>query len=271
MINCILLIFSLAAAGSYAALAESVTVWGLLGVFALGYLAANLLFVLFLTVVSLLLPRLGPDEGIEKQHRLCRWLVKYGVHWLLFFTGVRARVSGLEKMPEGPFLYVSNHRSGFDPLLAMDYLRDYNISFISKPSNLQIPIVGPIVRHAGYLAIDRENNREALKTILLAADYLKRGVCNIGIYPEGTRSRTGELLPFHAGSFKIAQRAGSAVVVACTYGAEKGKRRSFPFGTAASIEILETIDAERARSMSSNELAEEARSLIERRLQEIGQ
>ena len=262
------LIICLAATGLWAALAASVSVWCLLGVFALSFLAVNLLFALLFTVNSWLLPRLKPGEGIEKPRRLSRWICAATAQWLCGYAGVRPHLSGLEKLPEGPFLFVSNHRSMFDPLIVMGWLDKYHISFVSKPSNLEIPIAGITARHVGFLAIDRENNREALKTILQAADYLRRGVCSIGIYPEGTRSKSREMLPFHAGSFKIAQKAGVPVAVACTRGTENAKKRLFLRPTPAYLEILEVIDAERAKAMSTNELAEEARRLIRARLDE---
>ena len=133
-------------------------------------------------------------------------------------------------------------------------------------SNLKIPIAGVIAKNAGFLPIDRENNREALKTILQAAEYLKKGVCNMGIYPEGTRSRTGEMLPFHAGSFKIAQRAGAPVVVACVRGSEKVKRPHLFKSVDVYLDILEVIPAEQVKAMSTNELADYSRSLMEQQL-----
>lgn len=268
MIFLYFLIFCLLTTGIYAALAASVTVWSLLGVFALSFLAANLIFALLFTVNSLLLPRLEPGRPIEKQHRFSRWICEAVAQWLCGYAGVRVRLSGLEKLPEGPFLFVCNHRSMFDPLVVMGWMARWNISFVSKPSNLEIPIAGITARHVGFLAIDRENNREALKTILQAADYLKRGVCSVGIYPEGTRSKTHEMLPFHAGSFKIAQKANVPVAVACIRGSENVKKRLFFRPTPVCLEILELIDAERVKSMGTNELADEARRVIRQRLDE---
>lgn len=262
------LIFCLAVTGLYAALAASVTVWSVLGVFALSFLGANLLFALTFWLNSLLLPRLAPGEGIQRQHAFSRRICSAVAQWLGGYAGVRVHITGQEKLPDGPFLFVSNHRSMFDPLTVMGWLDKYNISFVSKPSNLVLPVAGITARHAGFLAIDRENNREALKTILQAADYLKRGVCNIGIYPEGTRSKTREMLPFHAGSFKIAQKAGVPVAVACTHGTENVKKRLFLRPTPVYIDILAVIDAERVKAMGTNDLAEEARRLIQTRLDE---
>ena len=151
-------------------------------------------------------------------------------------------------------------------MIVMDKLRDSNISFISKPENMAIPIVGKVLYGAGFLAIDRENDRNALKTILTAADYLKRDLCSIGIYPEGTRSKTGELLPFHAGSFKIAQRAKVPVVVACVRGSEKSQVVN-PFRpNKVRLEILGVIPAETVSASRTDALAEQARELIQARL-----
>lgn len=269
MIFLYFLLFTLLVAGLYAALAPAVTVWSLLGAAALGFLGANLLFAIVFVGNWLLLPRLKPDEGIEKQRPLSHWICTSVGQFLCGYAGVRVHVTGLEKLPEGPFLFVSNHRSIFDPLVVMGWLDKYNISFISKPSNFKLSLIGLTARHAGYLAIDRTNDRAALKTILQAADYLKRGVCSIGIYPEGTRNKgDGLLLPFHAGSFKIAQRAGVPVAVVCTRGTEKVHKTLFFYRTPVYLDVLEVIDAERVKAMKTVELADYTRALLERKLTE---
>lgn len=253
-------IFTLLVTGAYLLLAAHATVWGALLTALLGFLGANVLFALFFWVNSLL----QKDQPLEKQSRVCRWTCRSVGRWLGGWAGMRVHITGREKLPEGePFLFVSNHRSMFDPLLVIGYLPEYNISFVSKPSNLELPIAGITAKKAGFLAIDRENNREALKTILQAADYLKRGICNIGIYPEGTRNRTQELLPFHAGSFKIAQKAGVPVVVASVRGTEHVKDCLFFKRTPVYLNILECIDAETVKSMSTPELADHAKAIIE--------
>ena len=166
----------------------------------------------------------------------------------------------------GRFLYVCNHRSGFDPVIVMDKLRRYEISFISKPSNMKLPLIGRVAYAAGFLAIDRENDRNALRTILTAADYMKRDICSMGIYPEGTRSRTGELLPFHAGSLKAAQKAKVPIVVACCSGGEKIMKRKGFGGTKVYLDILEVIPAETVCGMKTTELSERIQGAIRENL-----
>ena len=172
-------------------------------------------------------------------------------------------------LPEGErFLFVCNHRTLFDPLMVMGWLGKWQIAFISKPENLAIPLVGPAARTACFLAIDRENDRAALRTILTAVDYMKRDLCSVGIYPEGTRSRDGQLLPFHSGSFKIAQRAKAPLVIACVHGTEE-LRHGFCFRPHECwLEILETLPAERVGAMSTQQLADYSRELMEKRLKE---
>ena len=99
-----------------------------------------------------------------------------------------------------------------------------------------------------------------------AADYIKRDVCSIGIYPEGTRSRDGVLLPFHAGSFKIAQKANVPLAVACIRGSENITKNALRRVTDVYLDILELIPAERVKEMTTHELADYSRGLIKRHL-----
>ena len=228
------------------------------------FLLLHFLFVLFFWLISLPVPA---DQPIDRRHPLICWGVANGISVLDFYFGVRLQITGLEKIPsDGRFLYVCNHRSAFDPVIVMDKLRRYEISFISKPSNMAIPMIGRVGHAAGYLGIDRENDRNALRTILTAADYMKCNFCSIGIYPEGTRSKTKELLPFHSGSLKIAQKAKAPIVVACCQGSENIKRLRIISGTKVRLDILETIPAETVCSMKTTELSAHIVDLIQQHL-----
>ncbi len=263
----LLSLFLLFAAAVSAAVALALGAWWLgLLCFVPAFLLA---LVLYLLVVRLLTRKtdLSRPDAVQNPH--ARWGVWQVGQMLCALGGVRPVITGTGKLPETErFLFVSNHRSMFDPLMVMGYLEKWNIQFISKPSNLKIPLVGSSARTAGILAIDRENDREALKTILTAADYLRRGLCSVGIYPEGTRTRTGELLPFHSGSFKIAQRAKAPLVIACVHGTEKAKRGYFLHPHRCYLEILECLPAEDVKARNTQELAAHSRELIENCLKE---
>ena len=228
------------------------------------FISLHVLFLLTMAVTALFIDMKKP---IEKQNAVCRWGAKFSCFIVCFYFGIDLKVSGSEKLPEeGRFLMVCNHRSMFDPLTAIHAFSKFDLAFVSKPSNLRIPVVGPVMYGIGCLGIDRENDRNALKTILQTADYIKRDVCSMVIYPEGTRSKDSSLLPFHAGSFKAGQRAGVPLVIACSKGTEK-VRKNFPFRrTVVELEILEVMDAESVKSSSTAELAGHSRSLMEKAL-----
>ena len=230
------------------------------------FVAVNLLFIVFWYAVAVIAGKRGP---VENQSPICRHGCAIIAEWLCAWGRVHAVISGQELLPEeGRFLWVCNHRSAFDPVVTADRLRRYNIAFLSKPSNLALWGIGRLAWGAGFLAIDRENDREALKAILKAADFLKRGVCSIGLYPEGTRTKTGKLLPFHAGSFKIAQRGNVPIVLAVIQGTENvGK--NFPFRrTDVQLDVLEVIPAEKVKALNTQDLSTYCRNRIAEHLGE---
>jgi len=197
----------------------------------------------------------------------------FGAWWIsnlcCTYGMVKVTVTGKEKIPAGErFLMVSNHRSGFDPLVVLSSMREFGIAFISKESNMKIPMCGNIAYGAGFLGSDRENDRNALRTILTAADYMKKDFCSMFVYPEGTRSKGCEMLPFHAGSFKIAQRANAPLVIVATEGTEKLKENAFRRRTNVRLEVLEVLDAATVKRMSTAELSEYTRNKLEEKLGE---
>ncbi len=225
------------------------------------FVLLHAVYLLFFWLVSLTVPM---DRPLKKQNPLCRFACRTVIPLINFYAGLRIRISGTELLPtEQRFLLVCNHRSIFDPLVVMDRLSRYNISFVSKPSNLRIPFAGRIAYAAGFLAIDRENDRNALKTILTAADYLKRGICSMGIYPEGTRSKTAEMLPFHAGSLKIAQKAKAPIVVSAIHGSEKIRHFRLFSGIPVQMNILEVIPAETVCALKTTDLSDRIRAVIQ--------
>jgi len=231
------------------------------------FLLLNLLYLMVAWVATWFVNQQKP---LTKQSSICRTGCVYVAYLLNVYGWVRVHVRGAEKLPDPErFLLVCNHRSMFDPMVIADKLRKFNISFISKPSNMRIPFVGRMSYGAGYLPIDRENDRKALSTILTAADYLKKNICSMAIYPEGSRSKTEELLPFHAGSFKIAQRANVPLVISSVRGTEKIKENVFRRRTDVYLDILEVIPAEKVKAMSTAELAAYSSRIIGENLKTI--
>ena len=133
--------------------------------------------------------------------------------FILWITGAKVTVIGEENVPKDQaVLYVANHRSYFDILLTYSRCRDLT-GFVAKKEMLNYPFLRTWMKRVYCLFLDRDNIREGLKTILTAIDQVKNGI-SVFIFPEGTRNKGDELslLPFHAGSFKIAEKSGCPIV-----------------------------------------------------------
>lgn len=205
-------------------------------------LGACFAYILFLTVAALLVDK---NREYTQDSPFYRHLLYGATACAIRLLHIRIGVWGMEKLPQnGRFLLVCNHRSNFDPILTWQILRKYNLAFVSKPENFGIPIFGRFIRRCCFLAIDRENPKNALVTIREAASLLENDEVNVAIYPEGTRSKDCVLLPFHNGVFKIAQRANVPIVVAAIQGTEQIHKNWYRGRTRVQFEILETIPSE---------------------------
>ena len=224
------------------------------------FVAWFLLYVLFLLIVSLCTDTKKEYDSRSKFYR-GNIIIMVGI--ILSFFRVKVKVKGAGLIPaDTRWLLVGNHRSMFDPIATLWALRKHELSFVAKPSIFKIPIAKPFITREFFLSIDRENNREALKTILQAADYLKRGVCSVGIYPEGTRSKTCALLPFHNGVFKIAQKAEAPIVVLCITGTEKISQRT-PFQrTDVYLDVLDAFPTQGVKETKTEMIGTAVRHLI---------
>ena len=212
-------------------------------------------------IVSLFLPKREP----KREHPFLRAVAIRVVEESMLFGRIRVRVEGLEKLdPDGQYLFVSNHTSNFDPMLGMVYLARFRPIYVTKPSNMKIPLGGPFMHVMRYQGIDRENPRNALKTlnrcIELARDPKVR--YSVGIYPEGTRSRTGVLLPFHEGVFMVARNAPLPVAVLSCEGL-RPLTKNFPRKrTDVTIRVCEVIPAEEAAALHTRELSDRVRRIL---------
>lgn len=112
---------------------------------------------------------------------------------------------------------MSNHQSQLDIPVLETVLEPYNIRFLAKKSLFNIPFFGWGIRILGYVPIEREDPREGLKSIFLCLERLKEGY-SLVVFPEGTRSKTGELLPFKLGGFLIPLKAKVKVVPVTIWG-----------------------------------------------------
>ncbi|HEV2751707.1 MAG TPA: lysophospholipid acyltransferase family protein [Gemmatimonadales bacterium] len=138
------------------------------------------------------------------------WATNDWSRQLLRAAGTPVRVAGIERIPQGPVVYASNHSSMFD-IWALAATLPGSVRLVAKQELARIPLLGRAMVTAGHVMIDREHPRRALAAYERAADVIRSGVSAV-VFPEGTRSRTGELLPFKNAPFGLAIAAQVPVV-----------------------------------------------------------
>ncbi len=237
--------------------------WWIVPIFCGAFVGAIVLFLLILLALSLFFSKKKP---VTKPKPFCAFMIRITMKWLMQLFRVHISLEGIEKLPNEACVLVSNHRSDFDPMTVLAVLKGRRIAYISKEANFKIPIVGNFIHHAGFLAIDRGNGMRAMRTLQQAADLMTGEGIDVGIYPEGTRSKTGELLRFRPGAFVVAKKAEAPVAVMVTEGTEKIPK-NIPFrSTKVRLRIIGVIDKETVLSEENNVLSARVREMIEKEL-----
>jgi 1-acyl-sn-glycerol-3-phosphate acyltransferase len=129
----------------------------------------------------------------------------------LWLSRARVEIDGLENIDLNyPQIFVANH-SGLHDILSLAAYLPIQFRWVAKKALFKVPFMGWHMQHSGYIPIDRDNPREAAKSIVEAARVIRNGV-NAIAFPEGTRSRTGKLGTFRSGAFALALRTGIPLV-----------------------------------------------------------
>ena len=250
----VLLIYSvLSAAGAVitALSADISPVFGILLFF--GFLLG--LLILHVAAVILSSFFINPEKLPEK-NGFHRFVTLSTIDIMLTGMRIRVRVNGREKLPSVPFVYVSNHLSVFDPMIAMLYLRKHRLAFVSKKENIQIIGAGRFMLASGCTSLDRDNNRAAAKAILTAVENVTSGKNSMGIYPEGKSNKHPEktkLLPFHHGSFRIALKAKAPLVIAVIGNTRKAMKQLF---TTIDLDIVKVLEYDEYKDLSTAQLSD---------------
>lgn len=180
-----------------------------------------ILFVVLFCILSLfMLPFTWIVGKIDKKRGdyLSLRYVQWGFKGVMFLGGQKITVIGKENIPtDRPVLYIGNHRSILDIVASYAFVPTLT-GYIAKDSIEKLPVISIWMKRLYCLFMKRDDLKQSLQVILTAIDYIKQGV-SICIFPEGTRNKTAEpVQPFHAGSFKPAEKTGCPIVpMAITY------------------------------------------------------
>lgn len=140
-------------------------------------------------------------------------------------AGVRVRVVGKENIPAGQAcIFMSNHVSNMDPPVLLPEVPWMSSVFLKKEL-MKIPLLGTAMRMGKYVPVARGHQREdAVRSVEAAKEALRAGL-HITVFPEGTRSPDGQLLPFKKGAFFLAAETGAPMVPVALFGTAKMMRK----------------------------------------------
>ena len=195
----------------------------------------------------------------EKDSKFYRTMLHLFVDAILPLARVTIKTQGLEKTPkDGRFMLVCNHIDNLDPAFLLTCFRDSQLAFISKREVQGYFLVGKLMHKILCQPINRENDREALKTILKCIQILKEDKASIAVFPEGYIHKDKKLHQFRSGVFKIATKTKVPIVV-CTIRDSRfvlGKLKKLQ-PSSVDVRLLQVIQPEEYENLTTVELGEQ--------------
>jgi len=223
-------------------------------------LVASWVFSYVFTVGALTVLHAMWTGRIERLYRGAVWCVRVG----LGMAGVTLEVGGEENLlPDRQCIYMANHQSNIDPPLLFVVLPE-RIAMMGKKQLWSIPVLGTALRLGDFVAVHREVKEEAKASVEEALQTLKRSGVSLAVYPEGTRTYDGRLLPFKRGVFLLAIRSGLPIVPLTLQGATevmpKGRWEIHP-GTIR-VTVHPVVETEGMAEEGRHKLADQVRTTI---------
>ena len=226
-----------------------------------GFVGLALIYFLFLWLCCSLVDMEKPQE---KDSKLFRFLFVRTAQAVTQILLMKIHTQGLEKLPkDGRFLLVSNHIHDLDPVVLGAKMPKAQLAFISKRENDAKFLVGKVLHKTMGQPINRENDREAMKTILNCVRIIKEDKASIAVFPEGYTSLDGLLHPFRGGVFKIAQKANVPIVVCTLRNTNQAFKNVLKLKrTHVHLHLLEVIPAEELKGVHAMDVANRVHALM---------
>ncbi len=215
------------------------------------------LFLIFALPLHLVLCVIGKKHP-EVKDRVSKAVVGWAFSCVRVISGTKVIVRGQENIPtDTAVLYVGNHRSYFDVILTLELFPRIT-GYVAKAEMKKVPLLRLWMRNIHCLFLDRKNIKEGMKTILAGVEEVKNGV-SLCIFPEGTRNKVNDtFLPFHEGSFKIAEKGKVPVVPMTIYNSAGVFEDHFPKIKKTTVVVvfdkpvyIDKLDKEKRKSLST--------------------
>lgn len=242
-----------------------VGVGGGIGAYILGFAGSFLvLAVLAFGFFFVMCNMIDPKKPQQKDSRFYRGLIHLYVDAILTIARVKIKTRGMDQLPEnGRFLLVSNHRDNIDPAFLLTCFRKKQLAFISKREVQGFFLVGKLMHKILCQPINRENDREALKTILNCVQIIREDKASVAVFPEGYIYDDRKLHHFRHGVFKIATKTKVPIVVCTLRGTHEvlpAFKRLKP--SEVEVRLLQVIYPEEYEALTTVELSERVYALM---------
>lgn len=229
--------------------------WWLMPILLIGFI---LIFIILQLLTFALMIQFTNRKKPPKNTTFFRFLVKISLPLIVKVARVKINTKGTEKFPEDTrVMLVCNHQHDFDPAVIMSVFPDARLGFIGKKEiYTKMPFISKAMHRLNSLLIDRENDREAAKTIINAIKTIKEDTASIAIFPEGYTSLECKLLPFRNGCFKIATKAQVPIAVCVLNNTREIPKNILRRTTEVEFRLLDVIYPEQFEGMNTTQIGD---------------
>jgi len=216
-------------------------------------------FVIYLNIYWLIvLISIFPYRNNEfpgKVNKFCLFNIRLTASFCLTLRGIFVKKKNLDLIPKKPSLILFNHISDYDPWVLYKIMKG-TYSFVGKIALRNIPMVRCMASSIGTLFVDNDNRELNYQMVDHAVEYIKNKNTSVVIAPEGTRNKTGQLMPFKHGGFSIAIRSECPIVLIGFKGMEKAVDKSNMKKAKVFVEVFDVIQPEEYKGKTAKEVAE---------------